>query len=346
MMSWEDQGRQYHMWFGHGTASDRVQKEGSDPSVTGQSTDERVLALAYGAVAALPASLRRQAEAQYQRGTLTHLKGAMTAWIKGTRLDQATFAGRFFGRAANDPVVRNLHEAALDAATATSHADIRDASGKLADAIKAVGVDQWPRFVADASERARDPATQAAIEKSRQPPDPARDAIRPVYPVETAIGVVAAGVAGGVGAAARAVGGAILRQVLPESRPSPTGTAGGPKPEGNSAPSAANRAGFEKYTDGLRGSMDRPPTADPKLSGIMDEMYRPNAKVGSGSTAAAVRSERATGQPVGGRWHTQKAEEGVNRLQRWLQANPMASSSDRAAAENVLRDLKNALAGQ
>ena len=89
--------------------------------------------------------------------------------------------------------------------------------------------------------------------------------------------------------------------------------------------------------------MDRPATTDPKLSVIMDEMYRPNAKVGSGSTAAAVRFERATGQPIAGRWHTQKAEDGVIRLQRWLQNNPTALSSDRAAAENVMRDLQNAL---
>lgn len=100
------------------------------------------------------------------------------------------------------------------------------------------------------------------------------------------------------------------------------------------------------YTDGLRRSMDRPATTDPKLSAIMDEMYRPNAKVGSGSTAAAVKSEKATGQPVAGKWHTQKAEEGVIRLQNWLRANPTASPSDRAVAENVLRDLQNALAGK
>jgi hypothetical protein len=304
------------------------------------------LALAYGAIAALPASLRGRAKAQYQHGILPRLKEALTAWIRGTRLDRDTFASRFFAREANDPVVLSLHSAALGAATATSHEDIRDAAGKLADAIKAVGVDQWPRFVAEASERARDPAAQAVIERSSQPSDPARDAIRPVYPFETAIGVIGAGIVGGVAAAARAVGGAIVRQVLPENSPPPIGAAGGLKPEGSSAPSAANRAGFEKYTDGLRRSMDRPPTTDPKLSSIMDEMYRPNAKVGSGSTAAAVRSERATGQPIGGRWHTQKAEEGVIRLQKWLQANPMASPSDRAAAENVIRDLKNALVGK
>lgn len=345
-MGWEDQGRQYHMWFGHGTAADKGKKTASDPSVIGKSIDERVLALVYGVIAALPAALRRRAEAQYQYGTLSHLKEAMTAWIKGIRLDQATFASRFFGRVIDDPIVRDLHAAAVGAATATSHEEIRDAADKLADAIKGVSVDGWPRFLANASERARDPATQAAIEGSRQPPNFAPDAIRPVYPVETAIGIAVAGIAGGLGVAARAAGGAVLKHVLPESRPSSAERAGPPMPNGNSAPSAANRVEFENYTDALRRSMNRPATANPKLSGIMDEMYRPNAKVGSGSTAAAVCFESATGQPIGGKWHTQKAEEGVIRLQRWLQNNPTASSSDRAAAENVVRDLQNALAGK
>ena len=300
-MSWKDQGRQCHVWFGHGTAPDKGRKAAPDPSVAGESIDERVLALACGVIAALPASLRRRAEAQYQHGTLAHLKEAMTAWIKGIRPDQARFASRFLGRGIDDPVVRDLQAAAVGAATATGHEELRDAADKLASAIKVVSVDRWPRFVADAAERARDPATQAAIEGSMQPPHPAPDTIRPVYPIETVIGIGVAGIAGGLGAAARAAGGTILKHVLPEGRSPPVGRTGLPEPDGNSAPSAANRAEFESYTDALRRSMDRPATADSKLSGIMDEMYRPNAKVGSGSTAAAVRSERATGQPIGGR---------------------------------------------
>lgn len=81
-------------------------------------------------------------------------------------------------------------------------------------------------FVADASERARDPATQAAIHASSQPRPHAPDAIRPVYPVETAIGIAAAGLAGGAGAAAHALGGAILKQVHPESGTSASGEVG------------------------------------------------------------------------------------------------------------------------
>lgn len=138
---------------------------------------------------------------------------------QGTRLEPDVFASRFLGRAGDDPVARDLHSAAGLAATATSHADRAEAAYKLADAIKGVGVDGWPRFVADASERARDPETQAAIKAISQPPPHAPDAIRPVYPVEEAIGIAVGGLVGGAGAAARALGGAILKHVLPaESR--------------------------------------------------------------------------------------------------------------------------------
>lgn len=65
--------------------------------------------------------------------------------------------------------------------------------------------------------------------------------------------------------------------------------------------------------------------------------------VGNGSTAAAVRKERLTGQPVNGRFHTQKAQEGIKKLEEWLSKNPTARPGDRAAAENMIKDLKEAL---
>ncbi len=179
-MSWEDQGRQYHMWFGNSTAPLKAKSATADAVVNGKSTSERVLALAQGAIAALPAPLRREAEAQYQHGTLPRVTQALTAWISGTALDRMTLASRLSGREADDPVVRLLRSAAVGAATALSREDYQNAAGKLAIAIQTIGIDYWPRFVADASARAGDPATQAVIEKSRQPPDPTRDAIRPV----------------------------------------------------------------------------------------------------------------------------------------------------------------------
>jgi hypothetical protein len=106
---------------------------------------------------------------------------------------------------------------------------------------------------------------------------------------------------------------------------------------------ASNRAPFENYLDDLRAQMERPYANDAELNNLLDNIYRPNATVGSGSTAAAVRQEAITGEPIGGRFHKQKAEDSMRALNRWLGNNPNAPTADRAAAENVLKDLGNAL---
>ena len=109
---------------------------------------------------------------------------------------------------------------------------------------------------------------------------------------------------------------------------------------------AANRARHERFLTELRAAMGKPHTSDPRLGTIMDDLYRETAQVGSGSTAAAVRYELATGQQVGGVWHSQKAADRIRELERWLRNNPTASGGDRAAAENVIRDMTDALAGR
>jgi len=108
---------------------------------------------------------------------------------------------------------------------------------------------------------------------------------------------------------------------------------------------AHSAAQLEQLNASLRARMGRPHTTNPRLSHLMDELYRPGAKLGSGSTAAAVREELATGTKVGGKLHTEKAEGFVTAIQKWLRDNSAASAADRAAAENVLRDLQNALNG-
>jgi RHS repeat-associated protein len=109
---------------------------------------------------------------------------------------------------------------------------------------------------------------------------------------------------------------------------------------------AANIAAHEAYKDGLRAAMSKPAVSDPALARLIDPLYRPNATVGSGSTAAAIRQELATGQPVGGAFHSQKAADSIRSLERWLSNNPAARPGDRAAAENVIRDMSNALGGR
>ena len=137
------------------------------------------------------------------------------------------------------------------------------------------------------------------------------------------------------------------------------------KPEINqSKPSpseAANRTKHENYKTELRQKMEKPHAEDPQLKKIIDKNYRENADVGSGSTAEAIRYEKATGNAVKGKYHSQKGEDTITSLERWLEkdnklkdklANEYtkpssglkpASPGDRAAAENVIRDLKDAL---
>lgn len=108
---------------------------------------------------------------------------------------------------------------------------------------------------------------------------------------------------------------------------------------------ATNRTLHEAYKNELRAAMEKPTVSDKDLSSIVDKLYRPNATVGSGSTAAAVRQELATGQPVGEAFHSQKASDSIVELQRWLSRNPVSRPGDRAAAENLIIDMKNALGG-
>ena len=109
---------------------------------------------------------------------------------------------------------------------------------------------------------------------------------------------------------------------------------------------ASNVAAYQAYKDGLRAAMSKPTVSDSSLARLIDPLYRSNAAVGSGSTAAAVRQELATGQPVSGAFHSQKAGDSIKALERWLANNPSARPGDKAAAENVIRDMNNALRGR
>jgi hypothetical protein len=105
----------------------------------------------------------------------------------------------------------------MTANLAQSHTELREAADDLAAAQQMVGLDRCSSFVADAVQRASDPATTAMIEKSEQPPDPRKNAITPVYSLETVLGIGTVGLAKGVAAGLRAAGGAVARQMKPSA---------------------------------------------------------------------------------------------------------------------------------
>ena len=155
-MSWEDQGRQQHGWFGSGKGTNGPSGQGSDDAATtSQTLKQRQTSVVYAAVAAMPRDLRVRAATLLNPGTSERLTALMTAWSGDRTSNRAQFAARFFGREAGDPVVTALLAVAVTAKISESPDALRDAAGHLADAMQSVGLDHWPGFLADAEARAQ-----------------------------------------------------------------------------------------------------------------------------------------------------------------------------------------------
>ncbi|MBL8571971.1 MAG: hypothetical protein JNK84_23090 [Phreatobacter sp.] len=92
----------------------------------------------------------------------------------------------------------------------------------------------------------------------------------------------------------------------------------------------------------------RPEASDPALRNTISHLYR--GRLGSGSTADAIRYERETGRRFireGGvsANHLDKARNRIRNLENWLRQNTNASLSDRSVAQAIIRDLQDACGG-
>lgn len=126
-----------------------------------------------------------------------------------------------------------------------------------------------------------------------------------------------------------------------------SGASAKPSSAGSPRRPGPNAAEHSRYVKDLRRGMEKPHADNPELKRIIDSNYRTGAKIGSGSTADAIRYEKENpGARVGDRSHAQKGRETVERLKNWEKNNPHASPGDRAAAENVRKDLSDALWGK
>ncbi|MBK1707348.1 hypothetical protein CKO40_23155 [Halochromatium glycolicum] len=81
---------------------------------------------------------------------------------------------------------------------------------------------------------------------------------------------------------------------------------------------------------------------DPRLKDAINNLYRPGAKVGSGSTADAVRFERATGELLSPKGHTQKLIDRRTQLMK-LRKDPNLGAGDRRIIHDILKDTQDAL---
>lgn len=155
-MSWEDQGRQDHGWFGHGTApaGGEPPKGGAGTMFDPANVAARIEAMGRSAVAHMPRADRHRDNATFDNARLERLRTAMTAWIGARSLSQAAFAERFVNPSTSGAAIDQLRAAAEGARTAATHADLADASADLASAMRDIGLEKWSRFLSDAAERA------------------------------------------------------------------------------------------------------------------------------------------------------------------------------------------------
>jgi len=155
-MSWQDQGRQYHMWFGHGTSGlkEKPSKAGPDPMFDPGSLDKRIDAVAHGSLMHLPRKEWHRPVLSFDRERLERLRTAMTTWLGARALSNAAFGAKLLDPLTSDAAVGALRAAAKGAQTAQSHEDLKDASGELAAGMQGVGLDKWPGFLRDAADRA------------------------------------------------------------------------------------------------------------------------------------------------------------------------------------------------
>jgi hypothetical protein len=92
--------------------------------------------------------------------------------------------------------------------------------------------------------------------------------------------------------------------------------------------------------------LPKPIVGDAKLQNYVDDLYKGTTnpgRVGTGTTADAVRAERLTGQPTFGKFHTQKAEDTARGLRNWLRRNPGADPHDLLVAQSLRDELVDAL---
>ena len=90
----------------------------------------------------------------------------------------------------------------------------------------------------------------------------------------------------------------------------------------------------------------RPNTSDRRLANIVNNLFKGTEgadRIGDGTTMDAIRNERRTGRPTGGKFHAVKGRESRRGLQNWLRRNPDAPEADRVAAERLIDDLNDAL---
>ena len=85
--------------------------------------------------------------------------------------------------------------------------------------------------------------------------------------------------------------------------------------------------------------------SNPRLVNMIDQLYRPTAKVGSGSTADAIRHEMRTGELLSKSGHFLKGMQSRTALLRIFRGQPL-TAAEKELVWRILVDIQNALSGR
>jgi hypothetical protein len=160
---WRYQGRQYHTWFGHGTAP----KDGEDGASFDDQSPAALKALLNPANVAqrvewighsLVGHVARRDRAAIERSLsgagMDRLKDVVAVAYGARGLSRDAFRQSLLDPSTSDEVVDSIRAAAAGAVEARTTAALNAAGEALASAVQGVGSGSWSRFLADADRRA------------------------------------------------------------------------------------------------------------------------------------------------------------------------------------------------
>ena len=156
---WIHQGRQEHGWFGHGSGpgddpGQETRDAGSGGLFVRHSVGERIDYVAHSVVGHLARSDRWHVAAAFDGRALDRLRTVAVVWAGAAGLSRDEFRERLLDPGTGDATVDRLRRAARGMVAARGHEALAEAGKDLSDAARQIGLERWPRFVADAETRA------------------------------------------------------------------------------------------------------------------------------------------------------------------------------------------------
>ena len=163
--NWIYQGRQYHQWFGHGTAPKEEEALPPEPGSLFDplSVSQRLEHATGSVVAHSPRNERPRWEARFGGAGRESLKTAVAVWHGASGLGRDAFRQRLLDPWTDDETVDQLRSAAKGIVEARTPAELGAAGTSHAATAQKIGVDRWPGFIGDAERRGVAAVSDGAI---------------------------------------------------------------------------------------------------------------------------------------------------------------------------------------